>query len=81
MQFKLFFKIEKKAYRLCMITLCMITLTVPPSQAYPIDFINESIIWKMNLSVVGATSIKFKSAFLHEFGAVNFFYDNLCIWS
>ena len=76
MQFELFFKIEKKAYRLC-----MITLTVPPSQAYPIDFINESIIWKMNLSVVGATSIKFKSAFVHEFGAVNFFYDNLCIWS
>ena len=76
MQFELFFKIEKKAYRLC-----MITLTVPPSQAYTIDFINESIIWKMDLSVVGATSIKFKSAFLHEFGTVNFFYDNLCIWS
>jgi len=34
----------------------------------------------MNLSVVGATGIKFKSAFLHVFGAVNFFYDNLSVF-
>ena len=31
----------------------------------PIDIINESIIWKMNPLVVAATSIKFKSPFLH----------------
>ena len=46
-------KLKKKAL------LNKITLTVTSGQAYPIDSINESIIWKMNLSVVGATSIKF----------------------
>ena len=32
----------------------------------PIYFIDELIIWKMNLLVVAATSIKFKSALLHR---------------
>ena len=31
----------------------------------PIDSINELIISSMNLLVIAATSIKFKSAFLH----------------
>ena len=39
-------------------------LTVSPGQAYPLDSINESIIWQMNLLVVAVKDIKFKSAFL-----------------
>ena len=40
-------------------------LTVSPGQAYPLDSINESIIWQMNPLVVAAKDIKFKCAFLH----------------
>ena len=36
--------------------------TVTPGQAYPLGYINESIIWKVNPLVVAATNIKFKSA-------------------
>ena len=38
---------------------------VSPGQAYPLDSINESIIWQMNPLVVAAKDIKFKSVFLH----------------
>ena len=31
----------------------------------PIDSVNELIIWKMNLLVIAATRIKFKSALLY----------------
>ena len=39
-------------------------ITVTPGQAYPQDSINEYSIRKLNLLILAATSIKFKSAFL-----------------
>lgn len=48
---------------------------VKPGQTYHIDPINKWIIRKMNPFVVATTCIKFKSAFLHLKGAVNFFRD------
>jgi len=47
------------------ITVINFILAVTPGQAYPLDAINESIIWQINPLVVAAKDIKFKSAFLH----------------
>ena len=44
-------------------------------------FTTELIIWKMNLSVVPMTTVKFKSAFQHAWWAVNILWELLCIWS
>ena len=41
-------------------------LTVKADQVYPQDCIKELIIWKIHLLVVAATSVKFKSVFLHD---------------
>ena len=41
------------------------SITVKTGQAYPEDRVNEASIWKMNPLVVSATSLKFKSVFLH----------------
>ena len=40
-------------------------VTVGSVQVYPLDDINQSIIWKMNRIVLTATSVEFKFAFLH----------------
>ena len=45
--------------------MALIFVTVGSGQAYPLDDINQSIIWKMNPIVLTATRVKFKFAFLH----------------
>ena len=47
----------------------------------PQNSTTELIIWKMNLSVVPMTTVKFKSAFQHAWWAVNILWELLCIWS
>ena len=47
----------------------------------PQDSTTELIIWKMNLSVIPITTVKFKSAFQHAWWAVNILWELLCIWS
>ena len=49
----------------CNVITCNFDFIVTPGQAYPLDSINESIIWQMKPLVVAAKDIKFKSAFLH----------------
>ena len=56
-------------------------LTETAGQAYHLDSINESVIWKMNTLVIAANSSKFNPTFLHAKWEMNIWLRLLSIRS